>query len=345
MSMIASFQNRKLLLLFLLGMLGVWSEAAMARCVRPTGLMPRFEPLDHADHAIVTSAMRVGDVIRRYDFRWLLNPVSSSCDSGGGYLAARYSSALQQVPVAGFANVFPTAVQGVGVRLSIDGTRVSGNLPLTHALRAFETLVVTGRTISLELVKTAETTGSGKIAPSGAFFHVYFDGNGSSGAFTIGQFDGSGIVVGSTTCSVHSNSRSIAVDLGSVKKSSFSGVGTRNANRDFNVELACQGVANGSFQSSIGIRLDAAQDPSNRAGVLALSQGAGSATGIGIELVRREGTAEGTVTFGNTIALGRPTAGNNTLALPLRARYIQTQAGPVGAGTANGTATFTITYN
>lgn len=32
------------------------------------------------------------------------------------------------------------------------------------------------------------------------------------------------------------------------------------------------------------------------------------------------------------------------MSLPLRARYVQTQAGTVGAGTANGQATFTIQY-
>lgn len=79
-------------------------------------------------------------------------------------------------------------------------------------------------------------------------------------------------------------------------------------------------------------------------GVLKLSAASNSATRIGIQMVQRDGSTEREVRFGQTINVGTTAPGTSVMALPLRARYVQTQAGTVGAGTANGQATFTIQY-
>ena len=157
-------------------------------------------------------------------------------------------------------------------------------------------------------------------------------------------FKGSGTTVVSATCQVQAGSRNIVVDFGSVPRTTFTGVGSRAVDRDFDIQLTCQGSNLALYQSAVGIRLDAAQDSSNRTGVLALTAGANRATRIGIEVVQRDGTAERELRFGEAVNLGRTVVGNSTLTLPLRARYIQTVAGAVGAGTAKGTATFTIEY-
>lgn len=142
-------------------------------------------------------------------------------------------------------------------------------------------------------------------------------------------FKESGTTVVSATCQVQAGSRNIVVDFGS-----------RAVDRDFDIQLTCQGSKLALYQSAVGIRLDAAQDSSNRPGVLALTAGANRATRIGIEVVQRDGTAERELRFGEAVNLGRTVVGNSTLTLPPRARYIQTVAGAVGAGT----ATFTIEY-
>ena len=80
------------------------------------------------------------------------------------------------------------------------------------------------------------------------------------------------------------------------------------------------------------------------AGVLRLDAASNGATRIGIQLVRRDGATERELRFGQTINVGPTTPGTSVMALPLRARYVQTQAGAVGAGVANGQATFTVQY-
>src|SRR5690606_34383750 len=122
-------------------------------------------------------------------------------------------------------------------------------------------------------------------------------------------FKGSGTSVVSATCQVQAGSRNIVVDFGSVPRTTFTGVGSRAVDRDFDIQLTCQGGNLALYQSAVGIRLDATQDSSNRPGVLALSAGANRATRIGIEVVQRDGTAKRELRFGEAVNLGRTVVG------------------------------------
>lgn len=134
-------------------------------------------------------------------------------------------------------------------------------------------------------------------------------------------------------------------DFGSLSRTAFTGVGSRAVNRDFDIKPTCQGSNLAEFQSESGIRLDAAADASGLPGVIPITGGAESAKGIGIELLQRDGVEERPLTLGQAVKIGKTGTGENTLTLPLRARYIQTVAGTVGAGSAGGAATFTIEYH
>jgi hypothetical protein len=82
------------------------------------------------------------------------------------------------------------------------------------------------------------------------------------------DLQGSGTTVVSPTCEVQAGSRNIAVDFGSVPNTTFTGVGSKAVDRDFEIRLNCQGSNVAAYQSKIGIRLDADQDSSNMPGVL-----------------------------------------------------------------------------
>lgn len=98
-------------------------------------------------------------------------------------------------------------------------------------------------------------------------------------------------------------------------------------------------------QGLISVRIDATQDKSMLPGVLAITPATDAASNVGIELVDALNGNEHKIVFGQAIVLGRtPVNASSTLQLPMRGRYIQTQTGKVGPGTANGTATFTIEY-
>ena len=265
------------------------------------------------------------------------------CNLWGGTSRGEFVNAAQQQPVPGFPNVYQTGVAGVGISVFRDSGRIQEFYPHTVPLRASWKDLIGGQ-FRVRLIKTAAQTGSGLIAPNGRFTTYYFDGDTAARPQLTSSFRGTGTTVVSPTCEVQAGSRNIAVDFGSVPNSSFNGVGSRAVDRDFEIRLNCQGSNVATFQSNIGVRLDAVQDSSSMPGVLRLDAASNSATRIGIELVQRDGATERELRFGQTINVGPTTPGISVLTLPLRARYVQTQAGAVGAGVANGQATFTVQY-
>jgi len=198
----------------------------------------------------------------------------------------------------------------------------------------------------VELIKIGQEIGTGPLIITGGFTvvstrqarittdSIYY---GVQGLWAVDE--GSNVIA--PTCKVQVGHEAIKVDFGTVPRTAFTGVGTGALPRDFDIQLICQG---GSAAQDIGIELQDSQQPGNRTNVLSLPTGPGKATGIGIEIVRRDGMPETAVNFGQPIKVGSSLAGSSTLTLPLRARYIQTVDGEVGLGDASGQATFTIEY-
>ena len=73
----------------------------------------------------------------------------------------------------------------------------------------------------------------------------------------LGRGPGVHIEVALDVGEVQAGSRNIPVDFGSVPNDSFTGVGSRAVDRDFNINLRCQGSNVAQYQSTIGIQLDA----------------------------------------------------------------------------------------
>lgn len=317
---------------------------ALATCyITQQGFVAQDVQMDMGQIVILPN-LPVGGVIKE-----LIVPINQRdnigyCDRWGGSANGRFVNAAQQSAVPGFSNVYATDVAGVGIRVYRDSGSIQTYYPHTLQLGGNRNLTLNGGRFRVELIKTAAQTGSGTIAPNGRFTTYYLDGDGPGRPELTSTFKGSGTTVVSPTCEVQAGSRNIPVDFGSVPNTSFTGVGSKAVNRDFDIRLNCQGSNLAQFQSKVGIRLDADQDGSNMPGVLKLSAAANSATRIGIQMVQRDGSSEREVRFGQTINVGTTTVGSSTLSLPLRARYVQTQAGTVGAGIANGQATFTIQY-
>lgn len=294
---------------------------------------------------VILPSTPVGGVIKQLSVPITQKNSIVSCDWRGGTAVGAFINAAQRQAVSGFQNVYRTGVDGVGIRLYRDSGSIQTYYPHTIYLNPYTTGSLNGGFFRIELIKTAAQTGSGTIAPNGPFTTYYLDGDGPSDPVLTSSFRGTGTTVVSPTCEVDAGSRNIVVDFGSVPNSSFTGVGSRAVDRDFNITLRCQGSNVAQYQSTIGIQLDATSASGNQPGTLAITGGSNSATRIGIQIVRRNGSSEQNITFGDSLMLGDTVTGTSSMSLPLRARYIQTQAGTVGAGEANGTATFTITYN
>lgn len=340
-----SFPARRLLTaLVLLGGFAV-AAPAFARCtLNDRNFVAQDVQMDMGQIVILPS-LSVGGVIKELVVSINERTNVASCDLWGGSAIGRFVNAAQQNAVAGFSNVYATDVAGVGIRVYRDSGEIQTYYPHTVSLGRLKSFNLAGGRFRVELIKTAAQTGSGVIAPNGRFTTYYLDGEGEGRPMLTSTFKGSGTTVVSPTCEVQAGSRNIAVDFGSVPNTTFTGVGSRAVNRDFQIRLNCQGSNLADYQSKIGIRLDATQDSSNAPGVLQIDQGNNAARGIGIELVDMRSGSEAELQFGEVLDVGATTPNTSVLSLPLRARYIQTVAGQVGAGDASGSATFTIEYN
>jgi len=242
--------------------------------------------------------------------------------------------------------VVATDVPGVGVTLIVNIVPVmSGAIYYSGfvSLSLQNQFYIPSGTFEIAFIKTAEVVGSGQVAPAGLFSRQYLDGDNAARPMLTASFRGAGTTIVPPTCKASAGSANIAVDLGRVSSSSFTGVGSVSPSRDFNIDLDCGSLD--KVGATIGVRLDAVQDVSGAPGVLRLAAGADSAQGVGIQLLQRQGAGESQVRFAENIVLATAPVSAGRLSLPMRARYMQTQAGQVTPGKGNGVATFTIQYN
>jgi major type 1 subunit fimbrin (pilin) len=149
--------------------------------------------------------------------------------------------------------------------------------------------------------------------------------------------------ISATACKVDmGGSTTLAVPMGKISTTSFSGAGTTSAASKFSLQLKTCPTATTATVKFDGIA--AGGDDK----ILALTGGAGAATGVGIQLSDKSGAILPLATNSTsyTLALGdaTDTTKDVTNNLDFTARYIATAA-TVGAGTANSTASFTINYN
>lgn len=133
------------------------------------------------------------------------------------------------------------------------------------------------------------------------------------------------------------NNTAINVPLGTTTSSAFTGIGSTASTQTFNVSLTCSQATKAKITLSPGS--SGAFNAAN--GVINLDPATTGtvATGVGIQLLYNNAVAP----LNSAISVGSVAAAGN-LTVPLSARYYQT-ASKVTGGVANGTATFTMTYN
>ncbi len=297
---------------------------------------------------VIPPDLGVGGVIK--ESRWWLNKRNAViyCN-GGGQAFDTYLRSTQKNPAPGFMDVFPTDVAGVGIRVTSTILGDKRILPITQNLPSYfvgrGSLAIGDGELHVELIRTAEQTGAGLIAPLGRFTAYYLDEDGVGRPIQMSSFRGPGTVIVRASCSV--KTKDIRVNLGKVPNATFAGVGSRSISRDFEINLRCQGDDGGAeaLRTMVTVRLDdVAGNSADGGGVLKLSAGADTAKGIGIQIMQRKDAVEAPVELGKPIEVGRLALAGSELTLPLRAHYIQTLPGAVEPGKANGQATFTIDY-
>ena len=326
----------------LFALLGLCSSAAQATCTFLSGSATDGESINFGD-VIVQRDAPVGSVVASISS----NSLSSRgnfvhCDesvvqtmrwSAEGTTTVRYNGEqLFSVGITGLAMRVVTPGGGYGVRFTGDFSRDAtwggcvADTPTTWRRYCGASW---GGATRFELVKVATTTGSGRLTIPGLIrasivsrTYVY--------NFSFGESN-----VNTVACSV--TNTTIQVPMGNIKRSEFTGVGFRTAPTSFFIPLLCDAG------TRVNITIDATADASGVAGVMAIDPASIgiAASGVGIEVLDNHGAP---VQFGTQTLLGTYPGTGGQVWSPFPARYYQTNDSVI-AGQANGTATFTMTYN
>lgn len=142
------------------------------------------------------------------------------------------------------------------------------------------------------------------------------------------------------TCAVISPS--IMVPLNNIPIRTFTGVGSTSPNVPLMIQLQCEG---GSSTNHVYVTLTDETNSANTSTTLSLALGS-TAKGIGIQVLNGTtvlGYGPDSSVPGNTNQWFAGTVGAGGYNIPLTARYVQTTP-TVEAGTANGIASFTMSY-
>ncbi|KWH60419.1 fimbrial protein [Burkholderia anthina] len=245
----------------------------------------------------------------------------------------------------GQPNVYTTVVPGIGARISAADIASGAYWPVSQNVNP--ATLYTQLAVKLELIKIGAVTSPPNMPPgtidrlATLFIRNY-------AGYLIQLKLARPIVIRpvAPTCKVETPV--IQASLGTVLSRSLEGGATSSA-VPFNIRLLCSGA--GQITGTPGkaltyITLTDATNPGNRSDMLSLSSDS-TATGVGIQILRSDGSI---VSYGpDSSAEGNPNQwyvgeyGNGTVDIPLKARYAG-EGGKVGPGSANGLATFTMSY-
>lgn len=324
---------RRAMAAFAIVVAGTCAQGAWAACKRLTGVTEFIVNLDMGS-IVIPPGKVVGDVLAEKRFYPVAATQTVARCTNGGSIQHQY---LQGSPVAAVADTYSTNVQGIGIRIKY----YEGDGPYAQTFYYPNTGTVIGQRdierrstsyYEVAFIKTEPITGTGAITSGkvAAYSDNYYNDLG------VIFVPANGVTVVTPTCEIDTGSRNILVQLGKVPAKNFSGVGSTAGTRPFNIQLNC--TAGAAAANMVYLRMDATLDPSGQQGVLQLTQGAGVATGVGIQVLDRSGVA---VKFGEDALVGPSKQGDYVL--PYTARYLQT-APDITAGPANGVATFVVNY-
>ncbi|EDT42058.1 Fimbrial protein [Burkholderia ambifaria MEX-5] len=250
-----------------------------------------------------------------------------------------------RMPLPGVTDVYATNVPGIGIRLFSNFSETGlAPYPVTLTGSRNATEWIYGVAFIVQVIKTGNF-GLGTVS-------------GLVGGMKVDAFNQqvfyfylrTPIVIQprAPTCSV--KTKAINVNLDTVLASQLASVGKTSPEKKMDdIVLTCAGatqIAGTMGKTDMYITLTDVTNPGNRSSTLSLTRDS-TATGVGIQILRGGNTlvsyGPDSKEAGNQNQWFVGTYSNATVSIPLKARYIATDA-KVGPGTANGAATFTMSY-
>ncbi|HCG3359434.1 fimbrial protein [Acinetobacter baumannii] len=244
-------------------------------------------------------------------------------------------------------NIYSTNIPGIGIRLyreAFNATNFSGYYPYTAPVPGTNIRLGEGYFV-IEIVKTAENTGSGTLVPGQ--YSTYYAGNRSDRPFLTSTVYGNAITIASSSCEWRGNINK-AVTLPTVTKSGFTGVGSTQGEQSFDLNILCNGGENPTGyeeKNLISLSFDYQTEGTNTQVLRNLEPNATKANGVGVQLLWNYNNQNRVIGLGDKLELGTVKS-NQTIEynVPLTARYYQTNAN-VTAGKVRAMATVTIEYD
>lgn len=234
------------------------------------------------------------------------------------------------------ATVYQTDYSGIGLAVWGDSYTSGPKVLLSNTTTAGSY----SKNLNFAFIKTGTVTASGGLTVN-LFSQMAIQCQNSSGAtITSPTYDNSTTSIMMSqlitpACAV--TSTAINVPLGDIKRTVFTGIGSSSPAQSFSIPLSCVK----SSKVSISIAPGASGAYNATTGVINIDPATSGvkATGVGIQLLYNNAAIPL-----NTAQSVESVTGEGTFNVPLSARYYQT-ASTVTAGSANGTATFVMTYN
>ena len=286
------------------------------------------------------------------------------CDTTGQFLF-NYDYLVTPKPASTLnSKIYETGVPGIGIKFSASGQDFPSTQNNTdcsntdlcryrygwHAISSFSLVKIADNIAAGVITGNNLPTVSYNFGQEGNLLHIY-------------QFSITGnIHISVPTCDISLASQHMTVQMGKHYKGNFAGAGTGTEWKDASIVLVnCTQFYGNSSAGDSGATfngtsttysiapnraeltlkvLSGIEDAAN--GIMKIDEHPQKATGVGIQLSTTRSTS-GKVDLNNPLIYPLPQDGSSTIAIPLYARYVQTQ-NKVQGGVANGRLEYTITY-
>lgn len=289
----------------------------------------------------------VGTVLRRASFPITPNGSTISCGLlFGGTIQAVLSQNPSLSPTGG-ASVYNTNIKGIGIRLYRDagnGSNFSGYYPNSNTLLANTKYSLGEGFFVVEIIKTANPTGSGAL--TAGRYSSYYSRDDVNKPFLTSTVYGDAITIASSSCELLGEVNK-TVQLPTVNKSGFQGVGSTQGVQAFDLNFLCNGGENlTAYEESnkIGLSFDytvAANTDNVLANNAPVSTRAG---GVGIQVKTSYNNINKVIAKNSKLDLGTVKSNQSIqYNVPLSASYYQTDL-VITPGKVNSVATVTIQY-
>ncbi|MBJ3816718.1 type 1 fimbrial protein [Shimwellia pseudoproteus] len=315
----------------------LWSSASWAMCQRGPAATVKLDMT--IGRIIVPPDLPVGAVIKSQD--WTM-------PGGGGiaYYCTGNTTFAAKIVVPNAVDtgnkVFSTNVPGIGLRFSRGGKTVNIVYPGEYNTNAGRgtNYSLEGSRFTLEVIKTAQITGSGTLAQG---LYTSYDWDSGNNPILETFLSANAITIVSPSCTVLSG-KNMNVDIGAIKRTDLKGVGTWAGGTPFNIQLECSGGVSVSGYANINTTFSgnlATGTQPNQGVLINEKTGSAAAKGVGVQVLK-DGTP---LEFDKKYLIGQlASSQTSTYTLPYTARFYQYLA-DISSGEVQSHMVFNLTYD